>query len=79
MTASTPRRKTLFLRLCKGCSRHIYNVSNPSICTLYIATTKLLTINVYRPLHIPAHITAPKQTWKFLTFTPSHSTHNCIQ
>ncbi|GES88086.1 ribonuclease H-like domain-containing protein [Rhizophagus clarus] len=66
-TASTPKRMTSFIRPCKGCSCYVYNVSNPSICTLYIATIKLLTIKVYRPLHIPAHITAPKRTWKFLT------------
>ncbi|GBB90580.1 hypothetical protein RclHR1_01760004 [Rhizophagus clarus] len=65
--ASTPRRMTSFIRPCKGCSRHVFNVSNPSICTLYIATLNLLTIKVYRPLHIPAHITAPKRTWKFPT------------
>ncbi|GBC01727.1 hypothetical protein RclHR1_04300009 [Rhizophagus clarus] len=65
--ASTPRRMTSFLRPCKGCSCHVYNVFNPSICTLYVATTKLLTIKVYHPLHIPAHITDPKRTWKFPT------------
>ncbi|GET02155.1 RNA-directed DNA polymerase from mobile element jockey-like [Rhizophagus clarus] len=65
--ASTPRRMTSFLRPCKGCSRHVYNISNPTICTLYIATDKLIKIKVYRPLHIPAHITSPKRTWKFPT------------
>ncbi|GES74523.1 ribonuclease H-like domain-containing protein [Rhizophagus clarus] len=65
--ASTPRRMTLFIRPCKGYSCHVYNVSNPSICTLYIATLNLLTIKLYRPLHIPAHITAPKRMWKFPT------------
>ncbi|GBC05801.1 hypothetical protein RclHR1_06430002 [Rhizophagus clarus] len=58
---------TSFICPCKGCSRHVYNVSNPSICTLYIATTKLLTINVYHPLHVPAHIITPKRIWKFPT------------
>ncbi|GBC01691.1 hypothetical protein RclHR1_00430008 [Rhizophagus clarus] len=44
--ASTSRRITSFLRLCKGYSRHAYNVSNPFICTLYLSTTKLLTIKI---------------------------------
>ncbi|GES86389.1 ribonuclease H-like domain-containing protein [Rhizophagus clarus] len=34
---------------------------------LPIATAKLITIKVYHPLYIPAHITSPKRTWKFPT------------
>lgn len=64
----TPRRRTPILQPCKGCSLHTYNVANPLICTIKVATTNLSKFNIHAPKHIPRlQDTNKKKTWRYPT------------